>query len=147
MPTFFDPTTYQNLQSRLNNIPADKTPEWGKMNAGQMMKHCQLPLQTALGKEETSMKPNWFVKLLFKKMMYSEKPFRKNAPTPPQFQVTDQRDFDKEKQELSRWMEELYADRDNENRRPHPVFGHFTKDQWGILQWKHLNHHFEQFGV
>lgn len=44
-------------------------------------------------------------------------------------------------------MNELWEDRNNENRVPHPVFGDFTKDQWGIMQWKHLNHHFEQFGV
>ncbi|MGB5980860.1 MAG: DUF1569 domain-containing protein [Nonlabens sp.] len=147
MPSFFDQNTYENLQSRLNNIAPDKTPLWGKMTAAQMLKHCQAPIKTALGKDETPMKPNWIVKLLFKKMMYSEKPFRKNAPTPPQFQVRDERDFEKEKQELSRWMQELYADRDNENRQPHPVFGSFTKEQWGVLQWKHLDHHFEQFGV
>ncbi|GAK99240.1 hypothetical protein JCM19314_3271 [Nonlabens ulvanivorans] len=28
-------------------------------------------------------------------------------------------------------MNELWEDRNNENRVPHPVFGDFTKDQWG----------------
>jgi hypothetical protein len=147
MPSFFDPATYADLKSRLNNIKADQHPKWGKMNAAQMMRHCQLPLQTALAQEETPLKSNFIVKLLFKKMLYSDKPFKKNAPTPPVFQVQDDRNFKLEKKKLIYWMKALYADRENENRRPHPVFGHYTKEQWGKMQWKHLNHHFEQFGV
>jgi Ca2+-binding EF-hand superfamily protein len=30
---------------------------------------------------------------------------------------------------------------------PHPAFGSFTKEQWGQLQYKHLDHHLKQFGV
>ncbi len=30
---------------------------------------------------------------------------------------------------------------------PHPAFGPFTKEQWGQLQYKHLDHHLKQFGV
>jgi hypothetical protein len=147
MPSFFDQDTYSDLKSRLNTIKADQHPKWGKMNAAQMMRHCQLPLQAALAQEETPLKSNFIVKLLFKKMMYSDKPFKKNAPSPPAFQVQDDRNFKLEKKKLVYWMKALYADRDNENRRPHPVFGHYTKEQWGKMQWKHLNHHFEQFGV
>jgi hypothetical protein len=42
-------------------------------------------------------------------------------------------------------MKALYADHENENRRPQAVFGHCTKEQWGKMNWKHLNHHFEQY--
>jgi hypothetical protein len=147
MPSFFEPTTYSELKSRLNKIPTDQKPSWGKMDAAQMMRHCQFPIQVALGKEDHPLKSNFIVKLLFKKMIYSDKPFKKNAPTPPAFQTNDERNFKIEKRKLAYWMKELYADRENENRRPHPVFGSYTKEQWGIMQWKHLNHHFEQFGV
>ena len=30
---------------------------------------------------------------------------------------------------------------------PHPIFGAFTHQQWGQLQYKHLDHHLRQFGV
>ncbi|AZQ43638.1 DUF1569 domain-containing protein [Nonlabens ponticola] len=147
MKSFFEQQTYEELRARLQQIESSAQPEWGKMNAAQMFQHCQYPIQTALGKDKFNMKPNWIVKLLFKKMMYSEKPFKRNAPTPKVFQATDNYDFSSEKEKLDQWMQELWYDRDNEDRRPHPVFGHFTKDQWGTLQWKHLDHHFRQFGV
>lgn len=147
MESYFNEQAWSNLQSRLQQLTPESNAQWGKMNVAQMMKHCQSPLQLAVGKEEVAMKPNWLIKFFFKKMMYSPKPFKKNAPTPPIFQVTDERDFNKEKEQLKHWMQELWNDRDNESRRPHPVFGEFTKDQWGIMQWKHLDHHFRQFGV
>lgn len=147
MESYFNETAWNDLQSRLKKLAPESQTQWGKMNVAQMMAHCQEPLRIALSQETTNLKPNWLIKLFFKKMMYSKKPFRKNAPTPPAFQITDERDFHKEKRELKHWMTELWNDRDNENRRPHPVFGNFTKEQWGILQWKHLDHHFRQFGV
>ncbi len=147
MKSFFDETTYQDLRKRLDSIPATATPLWGKMNAAQMFKHCQYPIQTALGKEKIQMKGNFIIRLLFKKMLYSPKPFKKNTPTPKRLQIVDRYDFESEKEKLDQWMQELWYDRNNENRRKHPVFGHFTKEQWGIMQWKHLDHHFKQFGA
>ncbi|WOI22811.1 MULTISPECIES: DUF1569 domain-containing protein [Nonlabens] len=147
MKSFFEIEAYQELQERIDNITIDSNAQWGKMNGSQMLNHCQAPIKIALGKSDVTMKSNWLIKVLFKKMMYSPKPFKKNAPTPPQFRSLGDYDFNIEKIELQKWMNELWEDRNNENRVPHPVFGDFTKDQWGIMQWKHLNHHFEQFGV
>lgn len=147
MKSFFETTAYQELQERLDKVTTDSQAQWGKMNAAQMVHHCQAPLKIAVNKTDVELKSNWLIKLLFKKMLYSPKPFKKNQPTPPQFRSTADVNFQKEKTELQQWMKELWEDRDNENRVEHPVFGHFTKEQWGIMQWKHLNHHFEQFGV
>ncbi|EAS21104.1 conserved hypothetical protein [Flavobacteria bacterium BBFL7] len=147
MKSFFEKTSYQELQERLEQITENSKANWGKMNGAQMFNHCQAPIKIALNKSDVTMKSNWFIKMLFKKMMYSPKPYKKNAPTPPQFRSTGNFEFQKEKAELQKWMDELWTDRNNDNREPHPVFGHFTKEQWGIMNWKHLNHHFEQFGV
>jgi hypothetical protein len=147
MESFFNLSTYEQLRERLQGIEPMSNALWGKMNAPQMFQHCQYPIQTALGKEKKPMKPNWLVKVLFKKMMYSPRPFKKNIPAPKKFRIVEQYDFSSEKEKLDQWMQELWYDRDNKNRREHPVFGHFTKDEWGILQWKHLDHHFRQFGV
>ena len=29
----------------------------------------------------------------------------------------------------------------------HPSFGPLSGDEWGILSWKHLDYHLQQFGV
>jgi len=28
----------------------------------------------------------------------------------------------------------------------HPLFGSMTPEDWGFLQYKHMNHHLKQFG-
>ncbi|WP_124979576.1 DUF1569 domain-containing protein [Nonlabens xiamenensis] len=147
MPSFFDQHTYEDLRERLQILRPNATAQWGKMDAAQMLKHCQYPLQIALGKEKMKLKPNWLIKFFFKKMLYSPRPYHKNSPTVPSFVVDKKKDFESEKEKLDQWMQELWYDRDNTNRRPHPVFGSFTKEQWGVMQYKHLDHHFRQFGV
>lgn len=149
MKSLFDETTYREVLGRLDKIDSETQPDWGKMNAGQMMRHCQMPLELALGKT-TIPKPNFFMKLLmksFKKGMYDDKLWKKNIPTPKQFRVEDNRDFSKEKSKLTELATEFYGTREQTEREPHPAFGYFTYDQWGQMQYKHLDHHLRQFGV
>ncbi|MGJ8666832.1 MAG: DUF1569 domain-containing protein [Patiriisocius sp.] len=147
MKSIFTDEGFSEIKNRLDNLKEDAPRQWGKMTSAQMVHHCQFPLNIILEKEKTDMKPNWFVALLFKKSMYNDKPWRKGLPTAPDFKVTEDKDFDKEKAKLSSLVEELGSIRDKEEWMPHPVFGNFTKEQWGKMQYKHLDHHLRQFGV
>ncbi|GEQ85612.1 hypothetical protein ULMS_11200 [Patiriisocius marinistellae] len=147
MKSIFTEEAFSEIKTRLNNLNEDAPRQWGKMTSGQMVHHCQLPLNVILEKEKFDMKPNWIVNLLFKKSMYSDKPWRKNMPTAPGFKETEPRDFTSEKAKLDELIEELGTQREKENWKPHPAFGKFTKEQWGKMQYKHLDHHFRQFGV
>jgi hypothetical protein len=31
--------------------------------------------------------------------------------------------------------------------REHPIFGRMTREEWNIWGWRHVDHHFRQFGV
>lgn len=149
MKSLFDEPTHQEVLERLNKIASETQPTWGKMNAGQMMRHCQLPFEVALGKTALA-KPNFLMKLLmksFKKGMYNDKLWRQNQPTPKQFRVEDERDFTKEKSTLTALIDDFHKTKDQKERAPHPGFGYFTYDQWGQMQYKHLDHHLRQFGV
>jgi len=147
MKSFFEDGVYEEITLRLNQIEKDTKPQWGKMNAGQMFNHCQMPLNIILEKEDYGVKPNWLVNLLFKKSMYSDKLWRKNLPTAPGFKITDEKDFEKEKQEITTLIDALNEQRERTDWLPHPAFGKLTKDQWGKMQYKHLDHHLRQFGV
>jgi hypothetical protein len=147
MKSFFEDSVYEEITSRLNQIEKDTKPQWGKMNAGQMFHHCQMPLNIILEKEDYGVKPNWLVNLLFKKSMYSDKLWRKNLPTAPGFKIKDEKDFDAEKKEITTLIDELNKQRERNDWQPHPAFGKLTKDQWGKMQYKHLDHHLRQFGV
>ena len=74
-------------------------------------------------------------------------PWKQNLPTAPDFVIKDQRDFSTEKLRLLNMMEEFHeAGPEGIGRYPHPMFGNFTKDQWGKAMYKHVDHHLQQFG-
>jgi len=147
MKSFFDEGTYDEILSRLNKLNKETPAVWGKMNVGQMLNHCQMPLNIILEKENYGVKPNWLINLLFKKSMYSDKLWKKNLPTAKGFGIKDEKDFETEKQAISNLINELNAQRKRNDWQPHPAFGAMTKNQWGKMQYKHLDHHFRQFGV
>ncbi|MEM1001354.1 MAG: DUF1569 domain-containing protein [Bacteroidota bacterium] len=146
MKSFFDDGVYNEICQRLEHIGEDTQPLWGKMNAAQMMHHCQMPLNIILEKEDYGIKPNWLINLLFKKTMYSDKLWKKNMPTARGFKVNDQRNFKKEKDILMILLKELNSQRTKVDWQDHPAFGKLSKDQWGKMQYKHLDHHIRQFG-
>ena len=147
MKSIFEQNTYNEIKKRLDNLSEDAQPQWGKMNVGQMVHHCQAPLNIILEKKDYGLKPNWFVKTFFKKSLYNDKPWKKGLPTAPAFKETEPRNFDEEKKTLENLMDQLVEQKDRDDWPIHPMFGVFTKDQWGQMQYKHLDHHLRQFGV
>ena len=147
MKSLFDSETFSEIKNRLNVLTEDSEKQWGKMTPGQMLRHCQGPFNIMLEKTDYGMKPNWLAKLFFKKLLYNDKPWRHNLPTAKFLKETEPRDFHTEKKQLAQLLEEFESQRNRTDWKPHPGFGHFTKQQWGQLQYKHLDHHFRQFGV
>ncbi|NAY92906.1 DUF1569 domain-containing protein [Muricauda sp. JGD-17] len=148
MKSIFDKETYTEVLSRIDALKDSSKGNWGKMEVGQMLHHCQFPLKIALNRYNFTKKPNPVMKLLFKsfkKNMYNDKPWKRNLPTAKGLKVTSPKEFNTEKKRLITLINDFYAEREKESRSPHPMFGHFTKEQWGQMQYKHLDHHLRQF--
>ncbi|WP_405205390.1 DUF1569 domain-containing protein [Aquimarina sp. LLG6339-5] len=147
MKSLFDETTKNEIEERIQRLSNTSTPSWGKMDISQMFYHCQFPLKIALKKEYPSMKPSLLAKLFFKKSLYNDKPWKRSLPTHPKLKVVDAKVFDQEKKHLVALVNEFSEKRTVSEWDPHPMFGKFTKDQWGKMQYKHLDHHLQQFNV
>ncbi len=147
MKSLFEEAAKAEIQDRIEQLSDTRNPTWGKMNASQMLHHCQFPLKVALKKEHPSMKPNFLAKLFFKKSMYNDKPWKKNLPTLSKFKVPDQKNFNTEKEALLTLIQEFSEKKNVTSWDPHPMFGTFTGEQWGKMQYKHLDHHLRQFNV
>ncbi|MCD2260489.1 DUF1569 domain-containing protein [Psychroserpens luteolus] len=147
MKSIFTTEAHTEILNRIEQLDGQSQAKWGKMNAGQMAWHCQGPLNIILEKNDYGMKPSWFAKLFFKKSLYNDKPWRKGLPTAKFLKTKEDKDFNAEKATLVELINELHNQRDKSEWNPHPAFGHFTADQWGQMQYKHLDHHLKQFGV
>jgi hypothetical protein len=149
MKSLFNPSECQNIIHRIGKLSPDSKSEWGKMNVAQMLAHCQAPLRVALG--EQSLK-RVLVGILFggfaRKQLVKPEPFKRRLPTAKEFIVADNRDFEKERAQLTALIEKFKnAGPEGLTEDPHPFFGRMTEQEWDVLQWKHLDHHLRQFGV
>ncbi len=146
MKSLFEESVYTEILERIDLLHENSERQWGKMTMGQMAWHCQFPLAIGI-KNKDKGNGNFFVKLFFKKQMYNEKPFRKNLPTAPNLKATVPKDVTVEKAKLKELVCQFYECRSRTSWNPHPLFGKFTHQQWGQVQYKHLDHHLKQFGV
>ncbi len=147
MKTCFDPAAQQELLQRLENLTPDAKPIWGRMNSAQMLTHCTRGMKVPLG--ELSLKRTWlrFIGRMVKKSLLGERPFSRNSPTAPEFVVSDDRSFDVEKAEFLSAFRKLAAGEQAIKVFEHSFFGPMTTHDWGLLMYKHTDHHFKQFGV
>jgi hypothetical protein len=146
MKTIFDKATRDGLINRINTVDENSIAQWGKMNVYQMLKHCTLADEMYFGKKSYNRVfiGRLFGKIALKSLTKDEKPMGKNAPTSDDFKVKEiDGDILSEKAKWVTLVEE-YAYFPNNNFE-HWFFGKMTKEQVGILVYKHIDHHLRQF--
>jgi hypothetical protein len=119
------------------------------MDAAQMLAHCSIAMEMATG--EKPRKQKLIGKLLgpfVRSSLLGEKPFGKNSPTDPAFIVTEEKDFEAEKQRLARLVNS-FCDSGPEKASTcmHSFLGRLKGEEWGVMMYKHLDHHLRQFGA
>lgn len=146
MKSIFEEVTYTQILTRIDALNENSDRQWGKMTVAQMVWHCQFPFLIAI-KNKNKGNGNLFVRLFFKKQMYSDTPFRKNLPTAPNLKTKEEKNLRVEKHKLRELVTDFYNCKTRKDWNPHPLFGKLTHEQWGKMQYKHLDHHLTQFGV
>lgn len=148
MKNLFYTETVKEIEERLLALNQDDQPEWGVMNSAQMLAHCCGPLEVVL--EEIQLKkPGILTRLLvsfYKPLLYNDKPWKKGLPTTKEFRITEDRDFEGERLRLLSLINRFVSKGPEHSWPVHPLFGTFSSEQWGMMQYKHLDHHLKQFG-
>ena len=149
MLSLFNKVVHEEVLQRLQLLSGNAQAQWGKMNASQMLAHCNKAFEVPLS--EQPLPRMWLgvlVGWMVKTSLYNDKPWKKNLPTSPSFVIKDNRDFEKEKIRLQELVNTFYnKGPDKAGLYPHPMFGKFTSTQWGQAMYKHIDHHLRQFGV
>jgi len=146
----FDPATTELCLTRINQLTANTIPEWGKMNAPQMLAHLNVAYDLTYGVFDPKLNgiTKLMLKLFVKSTVVGPKPYKRNNRTAPFFLIEDERDFDKEKAKLIvniKKTEEIGAS--GFEGRDYVSFGKLKASEWSNLFYKHMDHHFTQFGV
>ena len=149
MDSLLNDSVHAAVVDRINKLSLHSERQWGKMEVAQMMAHCCEAFKVPL--TETPLKLTLLGRLVgwaFKSKLYDDTPWKQGLPTAPNFIIKDKRVFDAEKERLLGFVTRFHSNNtQNIGNYPHPVFGDFTKDQWGQAMYKHLDHHLRQFEV
>jgi Protein of unknown function (DUF1569) len=151
MVNIFSVEGAQSVIDRINKLNPLQRPLWGKMSADQMLAHCNVSYQFTYEPEKFK-RPNWLMRLILKtfikNVVVGSKPYKQSLRTAPEFLITDERNFEKEKnllienikrtQELG---ESHFEGKENFS------FGKLSAAEWNTLFYKHLDHHLRQFNL
>ena len=150
MHTIFDQDTRDVLLQRIDTLEKDSGANWGKMNVYQMIRHCCIWDGWVQGKDNPVYRQGILGKIFGKRVLRSitrdNKPLDKNIPTSKAFIVENKNG---DIAQLKTSWKALVADYSHFSNDAfiHDFFGKMTRDQIGILAYKHSDHHLRQFGA
>ncbi|WP_374958854.1 MaoC/PaaZ C-terminal domain-containing protein, partial [Gilvibacter sp.] len=152
--TVFTEMTDSSIKSCLNRLQANDKPAWGTMSAQAMIEHLEYTYRIASGEIqdfEIATPEKILEKVNETLYNYKKMPREYDFPLAAQSKINEHLHADLETAK-TKMLEarEAYLQFFNENPDAitnNVVFGPLNKFEWYLLERKHLNHHFEQFGL
>lgn len=151
LPNVFDSQVTAQLIERLQKIQPETKRLWGTMDAGQMLAHCNVAYEYVFEPGKYKSPPailKLIMKWLVKPKIVNEVPYKQGLPTGSDFKIKDLKNFGAEKERLISFIEKTQKAGLGyfEGKESHG-FGKLTGYQWNNMFYKHLDHHFRQFGA
>jgi hypothetical protein len=147
MKSVWQPEVRAELVARAAQVRGDKAPGWGTMTAPEMMAHLADSLRMALGEIAVAPRAPLLKFPPLRHAIIYWLPFPKGAPTAPELRARTADDLTAEVEAI-RGLLETFSTRDVNGRwARHAAFGALTGADWGVLVYRHTDHHLRQFGV
>jgi Protein of unknown function (DUF1569) len=136
------------IVNRLQSLSASSAARWGTMNVESMLQHLSLSARMTLGElPVVSVNKRVFQMFPLKHLALYVLPFPKGAPTAPELKAVDAATFDAERAALLELLERIATGAREGEWPAHPLFGPLTRREWGVVTYKHTDHHLKQFGA
>jgi hypothetical protein len=148
MPTVFDTASRNALVSRIDRLTADSRPAWGRMNVGQVVCHLSQSLRLATGELVCKPRGGLLSWTPLARLVIHKLPFPKGAPTAPELLDTvPAATLEEDRVVLRELLERVGRIGPDAEYPAHPAFGTLRGLDWGVLIYRHFDHHLRQFGV
>lgn len=121
------------------------------MSAHQMLCHLTDSYRGVIGEREISTARYWIPRPILKWLIL-DLPFKwpRNSPTRPEVEQglggTPPDEFDTDRIRLLESIDRFCSTPDSQ-RRPHPILGSLTNNEWMRWGYLHADHHLRQFGA
>jgi oxepin-CoA hydrolase/3-oxo-5,6-dehydrosuberyl-CoA semialdehyde dehydrogenase len=146
--------TDEKIAECINKLTEDSKPKWGTMSAQHMLEHLEFGYQIASGKiqdfEITT--PEKIIDKVHNTLYnYEKMPQNFDFPLAEKSKIKELKyaDLSEAKNKMLE-ARSAYLDFFKQNPEAllkNAVFGEMNRYEWYLLERKHLNHHFEQFGL
>lgn len=133
---------------RLESLSDSSTRRWGTLDVVGMLQHLNLSARMTLGElPVASSNKRAFQMFPLKHLILYVLPFPKGAPTAAELKPADASTFAAERAALLALLERIGTGPVEGSGPAHPLFGPMTWKEWGVVTYKHADHHLKQFGA
>ena len=151
--SMWDTSAREALFDRFAGLRPDAAPLWGRFTAHGMVAHLIDAARMALGTMPVRRSRGTLPKIIrqpgVRHLFVYVLPFPRNAPTARELLTSQPGNWDTDVATFRSLAEELtLRAADSRVQWPeHPFFGPLTSRDWGVLGYRHTDHHLRQFGV
>ncbi len=141
-----NPEAMKEMLNRLGKLKENTPRVWGTMSPAAMLTHLSAQLRIALN--DLKAEPE-YPEIIQKVIKFGglNFPWIRNMQAPKPMQISDTASFEVEKDSFIIWLNKFSNTPTNKSFKPHPFLGKLNHHEWGQLVYKHLDHHFRQFGI
>ncbi len=147
MKSLNHPADRADIIRRVKSISPDAKGQFGTLTAPRMITHLIDSARMSMGEVEglrTGM-PIGSWPPIKQLIMYVLPIPKAKAATAPQLLATAPTEFAKDVERLCA-LAERFSKPETKVGATHPFFGSMTRTSWGILAYRHFDHHLRQFG-
>ena len=145
--TIFDPIARAALFGRIDRLDAEATARWGSFTPPKMLAHLIEAVRMALGDLPVPRRRSILGNRVVRYLVIHVFPFPRGAPTAPQLLARAPEDWAADAAALKAVIDRAAGQAAGGTWQPHPVFGDLSTADWGVMIFKHTDHHLTQFGV
>jgi len=136
------------IDSRVRSLSVSSTRRWGSMGVEEMLQHLRLSARMTLGELLLpSSNKRAFQVFPLKHLILYVLPFPKGAPTAPALKPSVAASLEEERAAVLELLERIGTGPREGAGPAHPLFGPLTWREWGVVTYKHADHHLRQFGA
>lgn len=142
------------IENKLELLSENNQPEWGMMTPQRMVEHLEMSLKIATGEisDFEVATPDEYIEQVQETLYNYEKMpqgYKMPLMKKDKLEVLEHENLEAAKSALLEAYEtfEVYFRDRPEAITKNAVFGELTSFEWKLLNRKHFNHHFEQFGL
>ena len=136
------------ISTRFRSLSPSSARRWGSMSVADMLQHLNLSARMTVGELAVpSAHKRAFQVFPLKHLIIYVFPFPKGAPTAPALKPSSAASLEEERAALLDLLDRIGNGPRDGAGPAHPLFGPLTWREWGIITYKHADHHLKQFGA